>query len=90
MAKLTRQQRKAMLDAYLAGKSSGLLARKFKVHRCYPGYLAWATRNPDKAKQPHRKRADEEPEAGSRAADHRHVLSTPTRASGDFMRGVSR
>jgi hypothetical protein len=40
MNKLSREQRAAMLREYRAGKSSGQLARKYRVHDSYPRLLA--------------------------------------------------
>lgn len=37
---LTREQRDAIVAAYIAGKSCGVLARKYKISRNYPIQLA--------------------------------------------------
>lgn len=50
---LTREQRNELLREHLAGKSSGILARKYKVHPSYPRFLAWCYRH----KRPSRARA---------------------------------
>jgi len=43
--RLTKEQRAELVEQHLAGKSSGVLARKYGVHPSYPRFLAYCKRH---------------------------------------------